>query len=268
MTVIPLNTETGEIMSGYILRSPAQQKASRRWLQMREQEKLESSSKRWVASYHDSIKDIAKDLSLVQAGAIIKLLPYMRFKSNGQLIDGGKPLKQAEIARIFKRSRNVTAEILRELEEIGVINIIKEGRSNTFFISAKFHSMGELSGERFTKVYIKKLSEVCEGLELSEVGLLYKILPYFHYSEFYLCSNPNEPNPKAIKHLDKEGLAAAVGHDVKTVYSLVSKLSSKKAMLSTKSGNSVRYLVHPDLLGRQRIESEWTRSVRKMFEQH
>lgn len=268
MPIVPLNTETGEIMSGYVMRSPAQQAAARRWLEKKELETLHADSRRWVAAYQSTIREIAKDLTLAQAGAIIKLLPYMRFKADGKLINGGKPLKQNEIARIFKRSRNVTAEILRELEDLGVINIIKEGRSNSFYISAKFHTIGELNGERFTKIYVGKLSEVCEDLEINEVGLLYKVLPYFHYSEFYLCSNPNEQQPEKLQHLDRQGLAEAVGHDVSTVSHLIAKLSAKKVMLSTKSGNSVRYLVHPDLLGRQRIESEWARSVRKLFEQH
>lgn len=268
MRVLPINAETGEIMKGYTLHSPDQQVAARQWFEKKMNEYMNRDSRRWVAAYQTTIKEISRNLTLSQAGAIIKLLPYMRFKADGKLIDGGKPLKQAEIARIFKRSRNVTADILRELEELGVITIIKEGRSNSFYISAKFHSMGELNGERFTKIYIGKLSDVCKDLEINEVGLLYKVLPYFHYSEFYLCSNPNEQQPEKLQHLDRNGLAEAVGHDVATVSHLVAKLSAKKVMLSTKSGNSVRYLVHPDLLGRQKIESEWARSVRKLFEQH
>lgn len=266
--VVPLDTETGEIKTGYILRSPAQQTASRRWHEMQLNEFKHADSRRWVAAYQASIKEISHILSLAQAGAIIKLLPYMRFKADGKLIDGGKPLKQSEIARIFKRSRSATTDILRELEDLGIIHVTKEGRSNTFYISAKFHSIGALNGERFIKVYTSKLSEVCEDLEINEVGLLYKVLPYFHFSEFYLCSNPNELEPENIHHLDRQALADAVGHDVATISSLVTKLSAKKVMLSTKSGNSVRYLVHPELLGRQRIETEWARSVRKLFDQH
>lgn len=255
-------------MEGYTLRSPAQQAAARKWYEQKEKGAYITDARRWVAAYQSSIQSISRILTLTQAGAIIKLLPYMRFKANGKLIDGGKPLNQRSLARIFKRSRSATTEILRDLEKLGVISVTKEGRANTFYISAKFHSMGELSGERFTKIYVGKLAEVCEGLDLKEIGLLYKVLPYFHYREFYLCANPNEPDIEKLIFLDRNGLAAAVGHDVATVSSLVKKLRSQKAMLSTKSGNSVRYLVHPDLFGRQRNESEWTRSVRKLFEQH
>lgn len=268
MRVLPINAETGEIMEGYTLRSPAQQAAARRWHRMRESENVQNDSRRWVAAYQEPIKAINRQLTLTQAGAIIKLLPYMRFNEGGKLIDGGKPLKQGEIARIFKRSRNATAALLNELVSIGVISLVKVGRSNTFYISAQFHAMGAIDSEHFIKIYVGKLSEVCEGLELNEVGLLYKVLPYFHYSEFYLCSNPNEPQPEKLQHLDRNGLAQAIGHDAATISQLISKLSAKKIILSTKSGHSVRYLVHPDLFGRQRIESEWARSVRKLFEQH
>ena len=95
-------------MEGYTLRSPAQQAAARQWAKKKELQSQHFDSRRWVAAYQQSIRDISSSLTLAQAGAIIKLLPYMRFKANGKLIDGGKPLKQNEIARIFKRSRNVT----------------------------------------------------------------------------------------------------------------------------------------------------------------
>lgn len=263
--VFPIDITTGEIAEGYTLRRPEQAAFYRNRQAYKDREK----GSHWVTAYHEAIRDITQDLSLTQAGAIIKLLPYLRFKSEGKLINNGKALKQADIQRIFKRSRNRTAELLTELESLGVIMIVKEGRSNVFYIAAEFHTMGYVAeGVKFTKLYQVKLSEVVDGMELFEVGLLYKILPYFHFSEYYLCANPDEHNVDSIDHLDREALATVIGHEPETVTRLISKLQSRKALLSTKSGRTVRYLVHPDLMFRQQIETEWTRSVRKMFNEH
>lgn len=265
MVVIPYNTQTGEIAEGYTITSPDQRKAFRDRQAYVDREK----GSHWVSAYHEAIRSITQDLTLTQAGAILKLLPYLRFKSEGRLINNGKPLKQTDIQRIFKRSRNKTSELLTELESLGVINIVKEGRSNVFYVTADFHTMGHVAaGVKFTKLYQAKLIEVTDGLPLNDVGILYKILPYFHYSEYYLCANPDEQNAQAIRHLDREQLASAIGHEPETVSRLIAKLRGRKAILSTRSGYTTRYLVHPDLMFRQQIETEWTRSVRKMFEQH
>lgn len=263
--VVPLDLETGEIAQGYRLISPKQSEAYRNMQAYNEREK----GSHWVASYHEAIKAITNDLTLTQAGAIIKLLPYLRFKSQGKLLNNGKPLKQTDIQRIFKRSKRATSEILSELEQLGVITIVKEGRSNVFYIAAEFHTMGKAeNNDNFTKLYQVHLSEVIDGLELNDVGLLYKVLPYFHYSEYYLCANPNEQDTSKLSHLDREGLAEAIGHEPETVSRLIAKLQGRRAILTTKSGKTVRYLVHPDLMFRQQMETEWTRSVRKMFDQH
>lgn len=263
--VYPIDISTGEIAEGYSVTSPQQKNAYKGRLAYKDREK----GSHWVASYHEAIANITHDLTLTQAGAIIKLLPYLRFKSAGKLINNGKALKQTDIERIFKRSRNVTSSILTDLQDKGVTTIVKEGRSNVFYIAAEFHTMGSVTdGVKFTKLYQAKLNEIVSDMELNDVGILYKVLPYFHYSEYYLCANPNEHKPSVISHLDREQLAELIGHEPETVSRCISKLQGKKALMATRSGKTTRYLVHPDLMFRQQIETDWTRSVRKLFDQH
>ena len=267
MAIVPFNDETGELLygAGYTITSPEQRQA---YLDRQAYVEREKGS-HWVSAYHESIGDIIGDLSLTHAGAILKLLPYMRFKADGKLISNGKPLKQTEIQRIFKRSKRATIDILAELCDIGIITIVKEGRSNVFYVTSDYHTMGYVTdGAKFTKVYQRKLQEVIEDLALNDVGLLYKILPFFHYSEYYLVVNPDETDVDRIEHLTRDHLALLIGHDADTVTRVLVKLRGRKALMSTTSGNTTRYLVHPDLMFRQQRETEWTRAVRKMFEQH
>ncbi|MCY9548318.1 hypothetical protein [Lysinibacillus xylanilyticus] len=84
----------------------------------------------------------------------------------------------------------------------------------------------------------------------------------------YRKINSTEQNPQALAHLDREQLAERIGHDVDTVTRMFTKLRGRKAILTTRSGYTTRYLVHPDLMFCQQQETDWTRSVRKMFEQH
>ncbi|MGG0793165.1 hypothetical protein ABE137_03935 [Brevibacillus laterosporus] len=266
--------ETGELGtfipdgSHVTIQTDAQREATRQHFE-RERMKLVYRGLNWVACYHEAILGIIRDLTLIEAGALIKLLPFLRFKSEGKLVQDGKPLKQTDIARVLGRGKTQTTEILRRLEELGVISCEKEGRSNVYYISVDFHSMGGvLTGASFTKLYQVKAREIAEELTLSEIGLLYKILPFFHYQTYYLCDNPDEENPEVIRHLNREQLAEKIGHDPQTVSELVGKLRSKGVLMTTGSRNTTHYLVHPDVMFRKEYEDEYTRVVRRMFEEH
>jgi predicted transcriptional regulator len=276
---IGINPETGEkcmmvpLELGYHVTTEAERKRNREYYE-REAANERRKEMRWVACYHDPIRNITKDLSLTEAGTLIRLLPFLRFKSDGKLIADGKPLKQVDIRRIIGRNKANTLKILNRLEEIGVISKEKNGRANEYYISIEFHTYGQTKegAVKFTKLYQYHMNELTKDLNLNEIGLLYKILPYFHYQKFYLCDNPDEDVEEGdgeLEMLTREELADRIGHDVDTVTALVGRLQAKGVLLSTKSMNTVNYIVHPDVMYRQDTEDlEYMRVVRDLFAQH
>lgn len=264
-----INVDTGEDVSGeFTLRSKAQDEGYQRYLE-KERYREETTDRHWVASYHDPVAELSEELTLIETGALIKLIPYMRFRTEGKLIKDGKPLRQSEIQRIFKRGKAATIRILKRLEETGVISVLKEGRSNVYYISAKFHEKGNVNtAERFTKLYQVRTREITDSLPLQEAGILYKILPYFHYSRYYLVRNPNEPDTDKLEYIGRDELADLIGMDRQDLTVAVRKLRGMGALMSTESGRSVRHLVHPDVMFRQSKETDWTHSVREFFAAH
>src|SRR5690625_286629 len=265
-----IDRDTGELVTdgSVSLRHRSQDEGYQKHLE-KERYQYTTWNVHWVASYHDPIERISKELSLTETGAIIKLLPYMRFRAQGKLIKDGKPLKQADIQRIFKRGRTATRDILNELQAKGVISVQKEGRSNVFYISAEFHEKGNVrESERFTKLYQVRTRDITDSLALHEAGILYKILPYFHYSEYYLVDNPDESDLSKLRYIGRNELADRIGMREYDLTQAVRKLRSKGALMSTESGKSIRYLVHPDVMFRQSIETDWSDAVRKMFAAH
>lgn len=264
-----IDVSTGELQGAEYSIRHRNQDAAYRDIAEKERYLFATKERHWVASYHDPIEEISRELSLTETGAIIKLLPYMRFRTRGKLIKDGKPLRQSDIQRIFKRGKTATIDILRTLEEKDVISVLKEGRSNVYFISARFHEMGGVKeSERFTKLYQVRTREITDELALHEAGILYKIIPYFHFDRYYLCANPNEPDREKLRYINRKELAEIAGLNEDDVTRTVSKLRRLGALMSTKSGNTVRYLVHPDVMFRQAIETEWTKAVREMFDAH
>jgi predicted transcriptional regulator len=224
----------------------------------------------YVVSYNESVSEIIRDLSLTEAGALVKILLQLRINGDGRLLKGSmvraEPMNKADIARVLGRSKSNANVIIDRLLEIGVL----ESNVSGFYINKRFHSMGgRIADEVFTKVYTVRAKEIVDKLKLNEVGMLYKIIPFFHYSEYYLCVNPNV-DKAFIEYIGRETLAEAIGHDVATVSKIVSRLQSVGAILVTGTRKEVRYLVHPDLMFRQAegLETEWTNAVRKLFDDH
>lgn len=220
----------------------------------------------YFVSYNDAVGEIIKDLSLTEAGALIKLLLVLQLNGGGVIEAKGKPLTKAAIARLLGRSRPATSDIIDRLTEVGVMDHVDE----RYVINERYHTVGSINTSAlFTKVYTVRARQIIAGLRLNEIGLLYKIIPFFHYSEYYLCVNAN-CGAENIEYMGRDGLAEAVGHAPDTVARLISKLQSAGAMLATGTRNEARYLVHPDLMFRQAegTETDWTWAVRKLFDDH
>jgi predicted transcriptional regulator len=221
-------------------------------------------------SYNEAVSEIIRDLSLTEAGALVKILLQLRINGDGRLLKGSmvraEPMNKADISRVLGRSKSNANVIIERLLDIGVLETDASG----FYINKRFHSMGgRIADEVFTKVYTVRAKEIVDKLKLNEVGMLYKIIPFFHYSEYYLCVNPNV-DKSFIEYIGRETLAESIGHDVATVSKVMSRLQSVGAILVTGTRKEVRYLVHPDLMFRQAegYESEWTNAVRKLFDDH
>lgn len=211
----------------------------------------------WVACHHDSINKVIQDISLIHAGAIMKLLPYMRFNKKGLLMNNNIPLNASDIESILERTRNVTSKILKELIEHKIINVKKQGRKNTYYINEKFHTLGIMKKHSsFTKVFIEKLKEVSEKLNLNELGLLYKILPFFHYEKYCLCENPDETNLDDIVYLTRATLSEKVNYSYDKLGILIKKLTVYGLMLNISSQRKSQYIIHPDLCYRKQNDSD------------
>jgi len=125
-----------------------------------------------------------------------------------------------------------------------------------------------LQGHLFTKLYQGKTKELLDRISLHEAGILYKILPYFHYKNYHLCLNPNEENEEEIHYLSKAELAKLIEHDEKTLYRNINALCANGALIKKQASKRTLYVIHPDLMFRQEFEDSEADYVRREFERH
>lgn len=271
-TRLAIDANTGEILHNAVTLNPGdvyltKEEAEKRrmYAELKNAKKRFHHGREYVVSYIDTVREITDKLTLGEAGGLVKLLLHLRINSDGAIIYKGKPAKKIDLARIMGVSKPTAYKYVKKFAEVGVLTEAAEA----YVINKRFHSMGWVGEGSFTKLYTVKARKIISRLSNEEIGMLYNFLPYFHYLEYYLCENP-DCDPDDIEYIGPVRLAELIGIDRKLVWERMKRLQKAGAVLITGTRNQTRYLVHPDLMFRQPegTETEWTRSVRKLFEDH
>lgn len=180
--VIAQDTETGKDVfiaptDTHIVKSIREVEAARDYYE-REAARMRGRGRQWVACYHDPIKHLADQLGIELLGALIKLLPYLQFESEGLLMKGkDKPMTRAEVEKVIGRSTRQTKTILKRLEDAGVLFKRRNGRTFVYHVSDEYHTKGKARAIPFTKLFQTYARQKLDKLTLQEAGLLYMVLP-------------------------------------------------------------------------------------------
>lgn len=267
------DNETGEVKQvidpkRFTVTSNEQREAYKRILD-REHAIINGRSKNWVACYHDGIKSLSSKLTLEEMGAVFLLLPYMNLKRKGQLTMRGCRMNVNIIAKAIGKSVPQTKRLLPKLVEAGVMYKEREGKRFVYGVSSEYHTIGGGHDGRFTKLYQQFTTTLKEEYDLTIqlAGLLYAILPYFHYVTFLLCTNPNEDDDKALDPMSERELSELLGLDRSTVYRLMRELSRRGVVAKIGSFGVSIYRVNPDLMYRLGYESDLAVAVRADFQE-
>lgn len=237
--------------------------AQRKW-RLREQAKLRIKGKKFVVCPHDRVKELSQKLKLNELGAVIKLLPYMQQNLDGLLMKDGKNMKIEDIQRVIGKKRGMTTTILNSLGEAGVIIKNSAMKTRSYSISRTYHWMGDVEPTlRWTKLYQVENRTRLATLTIQEAGMLYKLLPYFHYETYWLCANPSD---KEVQRLNHQQLAELIGESPRVVNEHMRKLDKLGFLMKLQSHGAVNYLVNPDIMFRQPYETEYTEFVRRLFQ--
>lgn len=261
------DTETGKLVEIEYYRTSKQQKA---FLEQRKKGKIKGNTLPFIACYHEPIREVTKHLSLINGGAIMKLLLYLKLNGKGKLTSAGKALKQKDLQTILGKGTTQTKQIVKDLEYLSILIPIREGRSKVFYINENFHGMGRLLNKSFTKLLKGRLSSIVDELPLNQLGFLYKILPYFHFEKCFLCHNPDERDISEIRRMNRDELAKAINYDPDELTKIVKHLRKKGLIMTTDSCGNLMYYVHPDLMFRKSSngQDDYTHGLRAMFEEH
>lgn len=182
----------------------------------------------------------------------------MQLNKDGILLKSGKPATISDIAdRLGKKERR-TKEIIGKLVDLGLIN--KGGnntRNTTYSISEDYFIMGGFEGGRdgkgmFSRLYQLQSRGQLKNITLEDADILLRILPYFHFQKYYLCSNPYEMDADEIHHLNETALAELIGVHRNTLINRMKCLVRAGYIFKGVGiGNAYFFQVNPDIMTRE-----------------
>lgn len=211
----------------------------------------------YVTAYHGPVRKLNDILSLNEIGAIMKLVPYMRFDKDGALMLDTKRMGIAEIAKVIGKASRWSVTLVGNLVDTGVLIAEKEGRRNVYSVAEAYHTIGRaVSGTPFTKVYQTKTRTDIANVSIQAAGFLYKMIPFIHYEHLYLCCNPNVRDSEQIRHLSQNRFAEEVGVDHETSVRCMRELISAGFVMRSEAFGAKIIRMNPDVMFRKRTKDE------------
>jgi predicted transcriptional regulator len=208
------------------------QKEAYERLQRAEAYRNKDRDKKHVRIFAEGVNEVQKDLTLIDAGNLYKIMLNVQLNRGGVVEHGkDKPLKQKDMEALLGRSKPATIAAISRLEALGMIRKEKQGRANVYILNEDVIRVGKGGDKQFIKIFKDKAQKLLDVLTDSEAGLLLKLTPYIHFKTYTLASDPNEPDLKKVRVLNSIELAEQLGIDRDTFKKLSGKLAKKGVVM-------------------------------------
>lgn len=212
----------------------------------------------------ENLHEVYAVLTTAQCGYLMLLQCYVAYEG-GVLINADKsPMSSRDMMNVLQLERKSSTfyDFLQACINSG---IIRKGDSN-YAVNERYHFRGVFNDQFVVKSYTAKVKRVYREVKASDIGLIYRMLPYVHMETNALCGNPFATDPKSISWFNRKDLAEAIGVDPDTLGRRLPKMSfdGEYVIARIKLGNEPeRYTFNPSVFYRQNKEPEQT--LQSMF---
>nr|WP_259544455.1 hypothetical protein [Heyndrickxia oleronia] len=185
---------------------------------IRQQKQFGKDRRHFTFTNMPNIREITESLSNKYCGYILMLQPYVDFNTN-ILSEKGNPLDVSRLESILGVSKRTVLVVLKELTKVGVI----EPTRDSYRMNERYHFRGK-SGkvDVLIKTFITTLKSF--NLRTSDLGFVYKLLPYVHYETNIICADPFVTDPEGVRFLNERQIGELVGMSPSKTKEVLSRL--------------------------------------------
>lgn len=250
----PVNLDTGEISEEHYVRSKKQDEGYRKYLNGRSEE--------FFMNVTHEMRKTAEQLTPAQSGYLIMLASYIDF--DGIITCRKEPASTADMMRLLRleKKRSTFYDFLSVCMDNGYI-AEKDGE---YIVNRSIHFRGKAGNVRYVRAYSVRLRALYEEVGAHNLGILYRMIPFIHYSANILCENPNERKPSKIRKLNQKQIAEAVGVDSVTIRRACSRMTFRgKSVFAkiTTATDGTFFMINPQIFRRK--DFEYSAEVRATF---
>lgn len=251
-----ISLDTGELglfvpySQGFNIRTKEQRETYTKYLRNK-QAKIAGRNHAFTFAPIEHIQKVIERLETKHCGYLLVLQTYMNY--NGCLVIGQKKkaMQKDEMAKILNLKRTAFNDFYKKmiLHEI----IFEDIEKKSYSINQDYYFKGSLNGiKNVIKSYSTDIRELFKNHAATDLGILYKLIPYIHYRTNMLCSNPSEDIEENIEGLKKTDIADILGISRPTLDNMILKMRLRmyNVFATIKRGNKSFILVNPKIFYR------------------
>lgn len=207
------------------------------------------------------LHEVYSVLTTPQSGYLMLLQCYVGW-DNGIIVNPDKtPMTTSDMQRVLQLTGSKRSTFYDFFRSCTANNIVIANEDGSYSMNERYHFKGAHKNQFVVKTYTAKIKRVYKEVKASDIGLIYRMLPYVHMSTNALCADPFEKDPKKIRWFTQEELSEAIGVDARTLRRRLPKMQfdGEYVIHRGKVGNEPeRYTLNHWVFYRQDNEPEAT----------
>lgn len=213
-------------------------------------------SREYSSANMESISEVIQHLTNAQCAYLLRLQCNLSYNNgllentNGTLMTTKDMIKELGLSR----KRQTFYDFLNVCLEREII----EEREDGYAINPKYHFKGKADVPYYIKAYTAKVKQVYKGVKAEDIGLIYRMLQFVHYSTNALCANPFETDAKKVRKFNRKDMAEALGISIKHVSTRLPKMKFGDVYVMAKVtyGEETFYMMNPYIFYRKKGDTE------------
>lgn len=202
---IIIDRNTHEILTGYTIRSEAQIRASRDYLELKDGRR---DGAQFIFNVMSNVPYVSSVLTAAQCGYLLVLSTYIDW--DGRLIRSQKDkvsLTNSDIMSLLRIKERTFYDFMSACKNYGFIT----QDDSDYHICSDISVKGTPSTNAVVRSYITTLREMATENKPEHIGILYKLFPYVSKYTNMLVENPEESNRKKRHKLNRKQIAEVTG---------------------------------------------------------
>lgn len=205
-----------------------------------------------------NLNEVYSVLTTAQCGYLMLLQCYVSY-DGGTLVNSDKtPMSTGDMMDVLQLTKKASTfyDFLNACIEHDIVQEI----GGHYAVNPRYHFRGAFNDQYVVKSYTAKIKRVYREVKATDIGLIYRMIPFIHYETNTLCENPFESNPSLVRTFNRKQLAEAIGVSPGEISRRLPNMTfdGEYVIAKVKVGGKESYMFNPWVFYRKNSEPDKT----------